>query len=72
MKAEGDTDIAWITAEDFENCIGGNFADVMMKNEALSALKHVQLLKSLSVEKFGQIIEKMQIQEYEPGTKIVN
>lgn len=43
----------------------------MAKNEALEALKNVQLFKSLSIAKFGQIIEAMKIQEYNESSTIV-
>lgn len=71
VKADGKTDIAKISSEDFENCIGGNYQAIIQKNEARQALKNVHILKTLSVEKFGQLIDAMTTVEYPENHTIV-
>jgi len=58
-------DIAHITREQFESCIGGNLAQVAMLNEILSVLKRVQLFKGLSNDKISSLVQVLRVQEYE-------
>ena len=60
-----------ITKTDFEKCIGGHIDEIRTKNECLIALKKCQLFATLSIEKFGQIIEAMEINTYAAGSVIV-
>ena len=68
---EGDCDIAEITKQNFEECIGGHFEQATANNEVLSALKRVQLLRGLSLDKLQMLIGALQIQNYSNGQLIV-
>jgi hypothetical protein len=71
VAAEADTDVASITRENFEACIGGGFADIRAKNSALAALKRVSVFSNLCLVKFHAILEAMESREYTAGSVIV-
>ncbi|OMJ81260.1 hypothetical protein SteCoe_18317 [Stentor coeruleus] len=69
--SDGDCDIAEITKQQFEECIGGHFEQATANNEALVALKRVQVLRGLSQEKLQNLISVLRIQDFEPNDVIV-
>ena len=69
--SDGDCDIAEISKHDFEECIGGRFEQVTANNEVLIALKRVQVLRSLSLEKLQALIAVLQVQDFETDSIIV-
>lgn len=69
--SDGDCDIAEISKQQFEECIGGHFEQATANNEALVVLKRVQVLRGLSQEKFQALISVLRIQDFDNGDMII-
>lgn len=71
ILCDTDCDIAEITRQKFEECIGGHFEQATANNEVLTALRRVQVLRGLSMEKLQTLVGILRIQEFENGDVIV-
>lgn len=71
ILSDGDCDVAEISRQQFEECIGGHFEQATANNEALVALKRVQVLRGLSADRLQALISVLRIQEFENGDVIV-
>ena len=71
ILADQDSDIAEVTKQQFEECIGGHFEQATANNEALSVLKRVQVLRGLSQEKLMTLLTALNIQNFENSETIV-
>jgi cGMP-dependent protein kinase len=69
--AEEDSDVAEIDRATFESCIGGRFDVVSTNNEALSVMKKVNILSSLSHAKLAELLRMLKVQHYSDGEVIV-
>ncbi|CAG9314505.1 PKG_2 [Blepharisma stoltei] len=69
--AETDVDIAEISKEEIENCVGGNIAEIHARNEALAVIKRVQLLKGLTEDKYKELIRMLKIVEFNDKDTVV-
>ena len=69
--SEFDSDIAEISRQQFEECIGGHFEQATANNEVLIALRRVQVLRGLSQEKLQTLIGVLRIQDFESGDVII-
>ncbi|OMJ75567.1 hypothetical protein SteCoe_25263 [Stentor coeruleus] len=70
--ADSDCDIAEVSRQQFEESIGGHFEQATANNEALAALKRVQVLRGLSQEKLSSLITALRIQDFENGDVIIH
>ena len=71
IVAEVDSDVAEVTKQQFEECIGGHFEQAVANNEALMALKRVQVLRGLSLDKLQALISALRVQDYDNGDTII-
>ncbi|CAG9324622.1 PKG_24 [Blepharisma stoltei] len=69
--AELETDVSEITKEKLEECIGGNFLQVTIHNEALAVLKKVHLLRGLTQDKFVSLMRALKVVHFSDGDTIV-
>lgn len=69
--AEIDTIVAHITRNEIEECIGASLIEIQDLNEIINILKSVQLLRTLSREKFRTLINMVKEVEYDNGQIIV-
>ncbi|CAG9323131.1 PKG_22 [Blepharisma stoltei] len=69
--SEGNSDVAEITRQEFEECIGGRYNEIATDNEAISVLKRVQVLRGLSSERFIALHRALRVVDYEDGAVIV-
>ena len=65
------SDIAIISKESFEKCIGGDFLLISMNNEAFKVLQKVQILRDLSQDNLRALITAMKLQKFSEGELIV-
>ena len=71
LVCDGDCDIAEITRQKFEECIGGHFEQATANNEVLTALRRVQVLRGLSMDKLQMLVGVLRIQDFADGDVIV-
>ena len=69
--SDGDCDVAEISRQQFEECIGGHFEQATANNEALVVLKRVQVLRGLSQDKLQALINVLRIQDFDNGDMII-
>lgn len=71
ILAYGDCDVAMISREEFVACLGGEFEQIKIQNEAISVLKRVQVLRGLSSDKLVALVKSLKIQIYQASEIIV-
>ena len=71
LVADSKVTLAYISKELFFKAIGGNFSDVTTNNEILSALKKIQIFKSLDNTKLEILAGLMKTQEFKDEEIIV-
>lgn len=71
LLAQGDTDIAFISNEEFKSLIGGDYFSVVKKNEAMKVLRKVTILRSLNLSTLNKLFSVMKEEVYEDGQTIV-
>ncbi|CAG9314860.1 PKG_12 [Blepharisma stoltei] len=64
LRAEGNVDIEEIARQEFEACIGGQLNRVSSRNEILSIMRNVQLLKALPFKKLESLVNKVFVREF--------
>ncbi|OMJ87851.1 hypothetical protein SteCoe_10333 [Stentor coeruleus] len=69
--SEGDSTIAIITKDQFQECIGGEFNQVATNNEAYTVLRKVHLFKNLPLDRFQALTQALELQVFEGGSVIV-
>ncbi|CAG9325580.1 unnamed protein product [Blepharisma stoltei] len=67
LIAEGKVDIAVISRAEFEILIGGEFIEIINKNEALAVLKKVQIFRDLSQDKIIRLMNCLKLEEFQDG-----
>jgi hypothetical protein len=67
----GESDIGYISRQEFEACIGGEVTSVAQQNEALNAISHVVLFRSLSTVKLKAIASHLTVQSYAAGDFVI-
>lgn len=65
IVAEGAVDTAEMTRQELENLIGGQLNRVNSKNEILSIMRNVRLLKALPKKNLESLVNKVFIQEFQ-------
>lgn len=68
--ADADSDIGVISKVDMESAIGGKFEIVSAKNEVLSVLRKVQILRGLPNGKLENLADSLKISQFAVGEKI--
>lgn len=66
-----ETDIAFISKQDFNKYLGEDYSSITMKNDALKVLKTVQIFRGLDNETLDSIMEVMKIEEFNDQDLIV-
>jgi len=66
-----EADVADMSREQLEACIGGQFQDATVHNEILKMLKQVQMLRGLSMDSMLRLINALQVKEFQDGEEIV-
>ena len=66
-----ESDIAEISVEDLERCIGGEISEVTIHNDAMGVLRQVQLLRGLSVDRVNALTLALKIVNFEDQEVIV-
>ena len=56
ITATGVTDVAYISKQEFEQTLGGDIADVTLKNEALAVLKKASIFRSFSIDRLYRLL----------------
>mmetsp|Transcript_26521 Transcript_26521/g.26166 ORF Transcript_26521/g.26166 Transcript_26521/m.26166 type:complete len:566 (+) Transcript_26521:186-1883(+) len=69
--ADSEVDIAQISKEEFEKCLGGVVVPATNNNAALVVLKQVQLLRNLPKERLKALIHALRIVDFRDGQAIV-
>ncbi|CAG9323651.1 PKG_3 [Blepharisma stoltei] len=64
LRADGNVDIEEMSRQEFESCIGGQLSRVSSRNEILSIMRNVQLLKALPFKKLESLVNKVYIREF--------
>ena len=64
ILANGETDVAFISQENFRSLLGGEYDSITAKNEAFQALKKVQILRGLDYSTLHKIMDAMKLEEY--------
>jgi hypothetical protein len=54
--ASGETDVAFISKSEFEETLGGDIANVSIKNEALAVLKKASIFRGFSTDRLYQLL----------------
>ncbi|OMJ70240.1 hypothetical protein SteCoe_31838 [Stentor coeruleus] len=71
FMAVGETTVATISREEFENKLGGNFEDITYNNDAFKVLKRIQILRGLGPTAINAIMGCLKISEYPDGAMVV-
>ena len=71
VVASESADIAVLTRQEFEQCIGGSLDAATQNNEVLKVLKRVQLLRSLPNEKLLELTQALRLREFTDKEVIV-
>jgi len=56
IVASGETDVAYISKLEFEETLGGDIANVSIKNEALAVLKKASIFRGFSTDRLYQLL----------------
>ena len=71
IYAGGETDIAFMTKEEFNVILGGSYFEIVGRNEALKVLKKVMILRSLNNGTLNAIFNAMKEENYDNEQLIV-
>jgi cGMP-dependent protein kinase len=71
LVAQGETDVAFISKEDFRAVLGADYFTVIKKNEALKVLRKVMILRSLNSSTLNKLFAVMKEENFEDGQTIV-
>jgi cGMP-dependent protein kinase 1 len=71
IVASGETHVAEITKEEFEDCMGEGAQVMNLSPEAISALKGIHILRSLPGEKLASLTSCLKIQDFEDKDAII-
>ena len=71
LLCKENSDIAVISKENFEKCIGGDFLLISMNNEAFKVLRKVEILRDLSQDNLHALISAMKLQRFSKDETIV-
>ena len=69
--ASEEADVADVSREQFEACIGGQLLEATVNNEVWKMLKQVQMLRGLSMDSMKRLIDALQVKEFQDGEEIV-
>ena len=65
IYADGASDLAFISQDEFTKLLGGNYAAVTEKNETLRVLKRIQIFRGLDNHILDKILEVMTVAEFQ-------
>ena len=69
--SSGETHIAEINKEEFEDCIGADGQFINLNSDAIAALKDIHILKSIPIDKFQLLINCLKIQNFDDKEIII-
>ena len=71
VYAVGNTVLAEITKTDFEICVGNRVQQLVWNSDAISALRNIQILRNLPLEKFDTLINRLKAASFGDGEVII-
>lgn len=69
--ASESADVAFITREQLERCIGGRLLEATANNEAWKMLQQVEMLKGLSDARLEDLIKALRVEDFQDKAEIV-